>query len=103
MGTPIPLVVRAIGILLLLVASAAWPRAAFAQGYGGLIPEPIRLCEIGTWFETRLDRRVHADEREAILAAHQTYWTAYRSFAERDWDPFNVREAEAWSHSSTEA
>ncbi len=100
MGTPIPLVVRAIGILLLLVASAVWPRAAFAQGYGGLIPEPIRLCEIGTWFETRLDRRVHADEREAILAAHQTYWMAYRSFAERDWDPFNAREAEAWKNPS---
>ncbi len=96
MGTFVRRFVRLVSASLVIAGLFGRPATATAQGYGSLIPEPIRLCEIGTWFETRLDRRVANEEREAILAAQTTYWNAYRELAEKEFDPLAANEQDAW-------
>lgn len=100
MGTFVRMFVRLVSASLVIAGLFGRPATATAQGYGSLIPEPIRLCEIGAWFETRLDRRIANDEREAILAAQTTYWNAYRELAEKEFDPLAANEQDAWREPS---
>ncbi|MBL9121547.1 MAG: hypothetical protein JNL80_16695 [Phycisphaerae bacterium] len=100
MGMLIQLLLRWVGGLLVLSALAGRPAAALAQGYGALVPEPIRLGEIGTWFETRLDRRVDTGECKKVIAAHAAYWAEYRALAEREFDRLLATEQGAWREPS---
>ncbi len=81
-------------LLIGLLALLGWASLAAAAGH--LFPQPIRLCEIGVWLDTRLTASPTAEERQAIIAAHDRYWAEYRTLEERELEPFENAEPQSW-------
>jgi len=68
-ANPFDLLMQWRAFLAILVLSLP-PAPAFAQGTGGLLPDPISTADLIEWFE---ELSATADQRAAILALHDEY------------------------------
>lgn len=80
--------------VVVLVALVA-PRS-FAQGTGGLLPDPISTGDLIEWFE---DLNATAEQRAAILALHDEYLVKCRELREGRIEALLNKDREVWATS----
>ncbi len=81
-GDDMDRIARSLLVFWALVIGIGLSAPAHAQGYAGLLPEPIGLSELGVWLATRVMPPLTDREREEVLRAHDDYRQAYRALAD---------------------